>query len=198
MYKFSPGTTSRSLYFRLRDSTSGQEKTGLTSASAGATASYTRERGSPTAIALSALASPADPYSVGGFIEVSSSLAPGLYRVDPPNAAFASGVPFVIASLKFSGVIAESVLVRLETSASTAGAGAISWTITVTNCDTLLPLEDAEVWVSTDIAGTNVVAGTLNTDTFGNVTFFLDAGTYYLWVVHINYTGTNPTAFVVS
>ena len=105
MYRFDPSSTSVTLYFRLRDSSTGLAKTGLTSSSAGAVASYTRQAGSATAITLAALALPTTAWSAGGFIEVDATNAPGLYRIDVPNAAFASGVSCVVASLKFTGVI---------------------------------------------------------------------------------------------
>ena len=60
------------------------------------------------------------------------------------------------------------------------------------------PLSGAEVWVSTDTAGSNVVAGTLTTDDFGEVTFMLDAGTYYFWIDHPSYNFTNPATVAVS
>lgn len=198
MYKFSPGATSQSIYFHLRSSSTGLSQTALTFASAGGSASYTRQRATATSITLATLASPSASYSSGGFVEVNSSTAPGLYRLDLPDAALAAGVPFVVVSLKFGGVIEESVLVRLESSTSNVGAGSISYTVTVNNTNTGLPVANAEVWVTTDLAGTNVVAGTLVTDAFGQVTFQLDAGTYYLWASEPGYTRTNPTTIVVS
>lgn len=42
---------------------------------------------------------------------------------------------------------------------------------------------DADVWITSDAAGTTVVAGTLQTNSVGDVTFLLDAGlTYYVWM----------------
>ncbi|HEV7297927.1 MAG TPA: SGNH/GDSL hydrolase family protein [Tepidisphaeraceae bacterium] len=44
------------------------------------------------------------------------------------------------------------------------------------------PLADADVWITSDAAGANVIAGTLQTDSAGEATFLLDAGlTYYVW-----------------
>jgi hypothetical protein len=46
-----------------------------------------------------------------------------------------------------------------------------------------LPVADADVWITSDSAGTNRVAGALQTNSSGNVTFLLDAGsTYYVWM----------------
>lgn len=79
-----------------------------------------------------------------------------------------------------------------------AGAGALSYTYTVYRPDGSTPVSGAEVWVSTDPAGSNVVAGTLSTDAFGRVTFLLDPGTYYVWRQHEAYTFPNPDVEVVS
>jgi hypothetical protein len=75
------------------------------------------------------------------------------------------------------------------------GVGAVSHTITVNSGGS--PLDGADVWVTTDISGSNVAArGTTNA--FGQVTFFLDAGTYYGWKQLNGYTFTNPTEFTVE
>jgi len=85
----------------------------------------------------------------------------------------------------------------LSDASGTAGSGSISYTITV--CDTLSnPLDGVAVWITTDSAGVNVVAGTSFTDALGNVTFMLDAGSYYGWQQRAGYNFTNPTSFTVS
>lgn len=61
-----------------------------------------------------------------------------------------------------------------------AGAGAYTFTYTVTNATTGLPIDGCEVWVTTDLAGSNIVAAGW-TDTFGQVVFYLDAGSHYFW-----------------
>jgi len=78
-----------------------------------------------------------------------------------------------------------------------SGSGSISKTLTVTDIDSN-PLDGVAVWISTDSAGLNVVAGTRYTDALGKVTFMLDAGTYYAWQQRTSYNFTNPTSFTVS
>ncbi len=79
----------------------------------------------------------------------------------------------------------------------TGGSGSISHVITV--CDTSSnPIDGVAVWITTDSAGTNIVAGTSHTDAMGNVTFMLDAGSYYGWQQLSGYNFTNPTQFTVS
>jgi hypothetical protein len=79
----------------------------------------------------------------------------------------------------------------------TLGAGAITFTYTLTSTVDASPISDADVWATTDSAGTNVVAsGT--TDASGVVTFYLDAGTYYLWRQKSGYDFTNPDQETVA
>jgi hypothetical protein len=122
---------------------------------------------------------------------------PGLVRLDVPDAAFASGVDFVVISFGATGALDDSVLVNLIAPSSSIGAGSVEYTITVQD-NSSNPLDGAEVWVTTDEAGTNVVAGTLNTDALGLVTFLLDPGNYWVWVQHSGYNGTNPTSITVT
>jgi hypothetical protein len=79
----------------------------------------------------------------------------------------------------------------------TAGAGAITFIYTLTSSVDSAPVASATVWVTTDQAGSNVVAsGT--TDTNGAVTFYLDAGTYYVWREKSGWNFTNPDTETVA
>jgi hypothetical protein len=78
-----------------------------------------------------------------------------------------------------------------------AGAGAIQWSYTLTNSVGGAPIAEADVWVTTDIAGTNVVASG-KTDAFGVVTFYLDAGVHYIWRQKSGWNFTNPDTETVS
>lgn len=77
-----------------------------------------------------------------------------------------------------------------------AGSGSTSETLTITVSGQ--PADGVAVWVSTDIGGSNVVAGTLWTDAFGEVTFLLDPGSYYAWKQKAGVNFTNPEAFTVA
>jgi len=81
----------------------------------------------------------------------------------------------VLTPLAIVGDTADAVLLKTNT---IGGAGAIAWPYTLTVNG--MPCADAEVWVTTDEAGNNVVASG-RTDAFGVVTFYLDAGTYFVW-----------------
>ena len=78
-----------------------------------------------------------------------------------------------------------------------SGAGAISWTYTLTDSDDGTPIDGAEVWVTTDAAGVDVVASG-STNSFGVVTFMLDAGAYYFWRKCSGYNFNNPDLETVS
>ncbi len=77
------------------------------------------------------------------------------------------------------------------------GSGSKQTTHTITD-ENDNPIEGAAVWISTDEEGNNIVAGTLYTNTNGQVQFMLDDGDYYRWVQKGGYTFDNPTQFTVS
>lgn len=110
------GTVNRSEYFYLRDSTTGDPKTGLLYNSAGAVASYMRSGGLRVDIPLVAMdgdPSPDDAHVDGGFIEVEGTNMKGIYRLCALDAAYATGVDEVIFSLAFDGVSSEPLRVSL-------------------------------------------------------------------------------------
>lgn len=76
------------------------------------------------------------------------------------------------------------------------GSGSQNFEYTLTDSVTLLPIDGASVDVTTDLAGTNIIASGY-TDVFGNVTFRLDPGTYYLWRSKSGYTFTDPDTEVI-
>lgn len=64
---------------------------------------------------------------------------------------------------------------------------AVPFTYIITNSTTLLPLPGAEVWITTDLAGANIIMTGLTTDAFGVARDvsgslpYLDPGPYYFW-----------------
>lgn len=80
-------------------------------------------------------------------------------------------------------------------STGTAGAGAVSTTVTIQSGG--VGLAGVELWV-TDITDVTTIAGTLLTDSSGDATFLLDAGTYHLWKHKPGYNfTTNPETLIV-
>ncbi len=82
-------------------------------------------------------------------------------------------------------------------SGGTAGSGAITFIYTLTSSVNAAPIAQADVWVTTDEAGANVIASGTTSDT-GTVTFYLDAGTYYVWRAKSGWDFTNPDTEVVT
>ena len=78
-----PGSTSQSIELYLG-------ATGLTFSTSGLAAYYVRNQAAPVAITL-VTQTATGAWASGGFAEISSSLVPGVYRLDVPNAAFAAG-----------------------------------------------------------------------------------------------------------
>ena len=77
------------------------------------------------------------------------------------------------------------------------GAGAVTYAYTLTDDVTGNPIDGASVWVTTDSAGTDIIASGTTNDS-GVVTFYLDAATRYFWRQRSGYTFSNPDTEVVS
>lgn len=92
------GATSVSLPFVLRKTADNTEMTGKVAADM--TLSYWRQGGLRVAITASDLAAVDSAYSSGGVKEVDATNAPGLYRLDVPNAALATGTDWVVIAVK--------------------------------------------------------------------------------------------------
>lgn len=197
MYEAAPGSTSQSYQIFLRNSLNNQPKVGLTALSAGAKAGYVRQGGTGVAFSLITLASPAAAWDSGGFVEIDGVALPGMYRVDVPDAAHNAGAGHFSFTLNFDGAFGEGVLVLLRAPGSVAGAGASSYVVQVLD-QSSVPIAGAGVWVSTDAAGTNVVAGALTTSALGAVTFLVDDGDYFVWINAQGYSPTNPYTIHVA
>ena len=114
---------------------------------------------------------------------------------DPAASAVADAVwDEALSGHQSAGTTGEAL--DAASSGSAAGPGAIAWVVEVD--DGADPIEGAHVWVSTDAAGSNVVAGSLITDSFGRVTFMLDAGTYYATIRKDGFNPVIADSFVVS
>ncbi len=78
------------------------------------------------------------------------------------------------------------------------GIGGTVWTYTLTSTEAGTPaIEDARVWVTSDEAGTTVLASGY-TDASGEIIFYLDTGTVYVWRQKGGYNFTNPDTETVS
>jgi len=79
----------------------------------------------------------------------------------------------------------------------TSGAGAILHTTTILN-PASVPIEGVAAWVTSDIIGQNIIAGTQYSSANGTVSFMLDAGSYYIWMQKSGWDFSNPSQFTVS
>ena len=106
-----------------------------------------------------------------------------------------------VVAIKVTGVGAAQQ--NLEYAVKQRTPGAIEFTYTVTNNVTLNPIEGVEVWISTDVAGANIIWKG-DTDALGiardvnNEKPWLDAGTYYFWSQRSGFSFSNPDTEVVS
>lgn len=106
----------------------------------------------------------------------------------------AAGDPMSVA---VPGAYAEGTAGYVIGHLESSGSGSVYWPYTVTDSATGNPIAGVTVSVSTDIAGSVVVAsGTTNAS--GVVNFNLDPGTYYLWLSKTGYTFTNPDTEVIA
>lgn len=107
MSEVKKGTTSRSEYFNLVEKTAGTAKTGLTPANL--YIAYTRSRLSCVASVCTALANSASAWLNVGAIEVDATNAPGLYRVDVPDAAYSNNANVSDVILTLIATVTSSV-----------------------------------------------------------------------------------------
>lgn len=92
------GSTSVSMPVELRKSADSTELTGIVFG--GVTAYYTRQGAAPVSITTQALSLATSAWATGGWKELDGTNAPGLYRLDIPDAAFASGADWVTVTVK--------------------------------------------------------------------------------------------------
>ena len=137
-----------------------------------------------------------DPNLVESALKTLTEVSDGLYYLDYNFTSF--GTWFGI--FYENGVKSAHGTFRIvDTSGFGAlhGAGAITFTYTLTNSEDGLPIADADIWVTTDSIGNNVVASG-KTNQYGKVTFYLDVGTIYVWRQKSGWDFVNPDVEVVS
>ena len=103
--------TSNSVFIELVDSTTGLPKTGIVHTDV--TGSYVRTRSARVAITMATLASASASFSSGGFILIDDTNQPGVYRIDVPDAAFATSAVAVVVTVKATGCRTVSRLFNL-------------------------------------------------------------------------------------
>ena len=156
----------------------GAPKTGLAFGDL-TSAYYIRERTVSTPISLVTLAGHAAGYSSGGFVEVDATNAPGLYRLDVPNAAFTSATAVnrvAVYVIPGNNAVAAPVNIDLTPYSAIATLDTLATTLpslvwaasgktlsgTITDFDELAAalndISASDVWNN----GTRTLSGTLN------------------------------------
>ena len=102
-----------------------------------------------------------------------------------------------LTAMKGSGWTDETLKAIKAAIDAEVGPGALSCTWTQKDADEN-PMDNVQIWITTDEAGVNVIAGTLLTNAHGKATFMLDAGTYYVWREKAGKNFTNPQTWSVS
>ena len=121
------------------------------------------------------------------------------------SAALATELTNEMTAIKGAGFVGgtdslEAIRDRGDTAWTTGGAfgsGSNEYEYSLTSTVGGTPITDADVWVTTDAAGANVVASG-RTDAFGKVTFYLDAGNYYFWRQKSGWNFSNPDVEVLA
>ncbi len=165
-------STSQSLYVYFVDddggTAPGEPTTGLlfSDIETGGSASYMRQGAARVDFTLKTLANAASAYDAGGFLLVDDTNMPGLYRVDVPDAALATGVAFAVFQLVAAGA-KNTVMRPLREDISQLGA---DW-INAGRLDAILDARMAEASIATTGGAVDVVTlvdtTTTNTDVRG-------------------------------
>jgi hypothetical protein len=123
-----------------------------------------------------------------GSAGIKAEISNGWYRYVTTAAECDTRGPLAV-KVTGAGCIQQNLLFEVET----FNAGCTPFTYTVTNSVTLLPIPGVEVWITTDIAGVNVIwhgwtdAFGVARDGDGNLPC-LDAGTVHFWKHHVGMT----------
>ena len=105
---------------------------------------------------------------------------------------WASALPAAYTAGQAGWIIGQRLDAKVSAmSGSSPGAGANEFTYTLTETGSGDPIADADIWATTDSAGTDVIASG-RTNQYGVLTFYLDSGTVYIWRQKSGYNFTNP------
>ena len=185
----------RYVFINDSSSTTGAGLTGLVWNSSGLVASYVRPLAVRVGITL-ATQTVTGAHSDGGFVEVDATNMPGLYRLDLPDAACATGVDFVTLMLKGATNMAPLPLVIPLT---TVDLNAADFALALTNANL------AHVDASERVTGREVLQSTTILVLATQVDFTLSAGSLddnayegCMVVVTDSATGTQKAVGVVD
>lgn len=144
------GAADKSVRLQIVDSTDGTPETGVVFNSAGIDLWYRRQGGAVVSITEATLAALTTAHTDGGFLHISN----GLYRLDLPDAAFASGADYVEFGGTVTGMIVIPGMVQLVSPTSFARNVALpNFPFVMLDSTTDLPATGKTVTVSRAIDG---------------------------------------------
>ena len=157
------------------------------------------DSGQTLRVELSNTAGGSMTFADGTSAHLASALGGSSYFLYSTQWPVTSLMPYnVIVKNHSSGsVLGNAAFNTYDILTSNVGAGGVETTIAIDDPDGT-PLQGVEVWITTDVSGSNTVAGSAYTDNFGQATFYLDAGTYYVWKQKPGYEFSNPASITVS
>lgn len=133
-------------------------------------------------------------------VQIASSS--GIYYLDLTAEEMAADTVAIV--VKTSTADAKSTVIVLypadsaDIPVTVAGSGAVWRTVSVADTEGN-PAIGAEVWLTSDEAGANVIAGVAVTDDAGEVNFLVDVGTtYWVWAKSADVAIENPTEWLVE
>lgn len=130
--------------------------------------------------------------------EVDATDHPGLYVFTLTQAETNADMITISAVSSTGNVVIEPVTIYTFGANLASGSGGDSVEVTVTTT-AAAAVANGSVWITSDSAGTVLVAGTLPTNSQGKITFLLDDGlTYYLWMRKDGENSINGEGFVAS
>lgn len=103
------GSTDKSVTIRIVDSTDGTPETAVTAATAGLDLQYRRTGEAVVALTESDLAALTTAHTDGGMLHIGA----GYYRVDPPDAAWATGADGVLVFGSVTGMVVIGAEIQL-------------------------------------------------------------------------------------
>lgn len=103
------GSTDRQVTLRIVDATDGTPETGVVYNTSGIDLWYRRESAAKTSITEATLSALTDAHADGGFLHIGD----GYYRLDVPDAAFATGANHVVIGGTVTGMVVIGGVVKL-------------------------------------------------------------------------------------
>jgi hypothetical protein len=127
-------------------------------------------------------------------LELNATNAKGLYSWSLTQAE--TNAEKLVFSGKSTTLGIELVPEVVYPTQSAVGNGGTAYTVTVT--DGTLPLDGVAVWVTTDEAGSNAIAGPVYTNAMGQAVFALEPGSYYAFCQRSGINFQNPRLITVA